>query len=266
MESLDHWSPFTNAAPLVVDARVASQVVEQAKVVAEMSRTSERSRDGGHSLRLRNPTRLPKPGPANGRGWGESGILRKFDGEDWSVFNRISLWIYPDCPGHYAASLDLHLRNDGVEKLPAPFAQEGETSLVLKNHEWNHVVWEISNVARDKVTGLEIVYGMAGNELDGADVVTFDFDHMELELVEPDHIEGWDVWPGRISYSQAGYATGAPKSALASGLPARDFRLIEAKSGKTVLAKPIRTVKMRLGEFQVLDFSEARQAGAYFLE
>ena len=266
MESLDKWSAFTNAAPLVVDARFASQVVEQAKVVAEMSLTSERSRDGSHSLRLRNPTRLPKPGPVNGRGWGESGILRTFDGEDWTAFNRISLWIYPDCPGHYVASLDMHLRNDGVEKLPAPFAQEGETSLVLKNHEWNHVVWEISNVARDKVTGLEIVYGMAGNELDGADSVTFDFDHMELERVEPDHIEGWDVWPGRISYSQAGYATGAPKSAIASGLSAREFRLLQAKTGQPVLTRPVKTVKTRLGEFQVMDFSEVRQAGTYILE
>ena len=266
MESLDNWSAFTNSAPLVVDARFASQVVDEAKVVAEMSLTAERSRDSGHSLRLRNPTRLPKPGPANGRGWGESGILRKFEAEDWTEFNRISLWIYPDCPGHYVASLDLHLRNDGVEKLPAAFAQEGETSLVLKNHEWNHVVWEMSNVARDKVTGLEIVYGMAGNELDGADSVTFDFDQMELERVEPDHIEGWDVWPGRISYSQAGYAVGALKSAVASGLSAREFRLIEAKSGKPVLAKPVKTVKTHLGEFQVLDFSDARQAGNYVLE
>ena len=234
MESLAKWTAFTNAAPLVVDARFASQVVEQTKVVAEMSLTSERSRDGGHSLRLRNPARLPKPGPKNGRGWGESGILRQFDGEDWRAFNRISLWIYPDCPGHYVASLDMHLRNDGVEKLPAPFAQEGETSLVLKNHEWNHVVWEISNVARDKVTGLEIVYGMAGNELDGADSVTFDFDELKLEQVEPDYIEGWNVWPGRISYSQAGYAAGAPKSAIANGLPAHSFRIIDAKTAQAV--------------------------------
>jgi len=266
MESLEHWRAFTNAAPLVVDARFASQVAEPAKVVAEMSLTSERSRDGGHSLRLRNPTRLPKPGPQNGRGWGESGILREFDGEDWRAFNRISIWIYPDCPGHYTASLDMHFRNDGVEKLPAPFAQEGETSLVLKNHEWNHVVWEISNLARDKVTGLEIVYGMAGNELDGADSVTFDFDEMKLEQVEPDHIEGWDVWPGRISYSQAGYATGAPKSAIASGLAAHEFRLLQAKTGQPVLTKPVKTVKTRLGEFQTMDFSELRQPGTYILE
>ena len=266
MESLAKWRAFTNAAPLVVDARFASQVTEEAKVVAEMSLTSERSRDGGHSLRLRNPSRLPKPGPKNGRGWGESGILRQFDGEDWRAFNRISIWIYPDCPGHYAASLDMHLRNDGVEKLPAAFAQEGETSLVLKNHEWNHVVWEISNVARDKVTGLEIVYGMAGNELDGADYVTFDFDELKLEQVEPDYIEGWNVWPGRISYSQEGYAVGAPKSAISNGLPAKSFRVLQAKTSVPVLTKPIKTVKTHLGEFQVMDFSELRQPGSYVLE
>ena len=113
MQSLDRWSAFTNAAPLVVDARFASQVVEPTQLVAEMSLTSERSRNGGKSLRLRNPARLAKSGPKNGRGWGESGILRQFDGEDWRAFNRISIWIYPDCPGHYAVSLDLHVRNDG---------------------------------------------------------------------------------------------------------------------------------------------------------
>jgi len=266
MERLDHWRAFTNAAPLVVDARFASQTAAPAKVVAEMSLTAERSRDGGHSLRLRNPARLATPGPKNGRGWGESGIVREFDGEDWTAYNRISVWIYPNCPGHYVASLDMHFRNDGVEKLPAPFAQEGETSLVLKNHEWNHVVWEISNVARDKVTGLEIVYGMAGNEPDGADSVTFDFDELKLEQVEPDHIEGWDVWPGRIAYSQEGYATGAPKSAIASGLTAREFRVLDAKTGRAVLVKPVKIEKTRLGEFQTMDFTELRQPGLYILE
>jgi hypothetical protein len=266
MESLKNWSAFTNAAPLVVDARYASQVTQQVEVVAAISLTTERSRDGGHSLRFSNPARLAKPGPANGRGWGESGVLRHFDGEDWRAFNRISLWIYPDCPGHYVATLDLHLRNDGVEKLPAAYGQEGETSLVLKNHEWNHVVWEIGNVARDKVTGLEIVYGMAGNERDGADAVSFDFDRLELERVEPDYIEGWGVWPGRISYSQAGYSTGAEKSAIASGQSAREFRLVDRKTGKTVLTKPSQTVTTHLGSFQVMDFSEVQRPGTYVLQ
>ena len=72
-------------------------------------------------------------------------------------FNRLSLWIYPDCPGFCVVSLELRLYNEGAEKLPAAFGQEGETTVVLQNHEWNHVVWEIGNVARDRVTGFEIV-------------------------------------------------------------------------------------------------------------
>jgi hypothetical protein len=266
MENLDRWTAFTNGPAGVVDARFPSQISRSSNVVAEMTLTGERSRDGGHSLRLRNPTRLDKPGPASGRGWGESGVIRHFNGEDWRPFNRLSLWIYPDCPGHYVATLDLHLHNDGVEKLPAPFGQEGEHSLVLRNHEWNHVVWEIGNVARDKVTALNILYGMAGNERDGADRVTFDFDRLELERVEPDYIEGWQVWPGRVSYSHTGYSTGTAKSAIASGLSASEFRLVDEKTGQVVLTQPIQTVKTHLGLFQVMDFSSVWQPGSYILE
>ncbi len=266
MERLDKWTAFTNGPGEVVDARSTAQIARSSQIFAEMTLTGERSRDGGHSLRLRNPTRLNKPGPASGRGWGESGVIRHFDGEDWRQFNRLSLWIYPDCPGHYVATLDLHLNNDGIEKLPALFGQEGEHSLVLRNQEWNHVVWEIGNVARDKVTALKVSYGMAGNEPDGADIVTFDFDRLELERVEPDYIEGWAVWPGKISYSHAGYSPGAAKSAIAGGLPAKEFRLINQKTKQAVLAKPIQTVKTHLGNFQVMDFSEVRQPGSYILE
>ncbi len=266
MENLSQWTTFTNGPGEVVDARFTSQIARSSQILAEMTLTEERSRDGGHSLRLRNPTRLERPGPASGRGWGESGVIRRFDGEDWRQFNRLSLWIYPDCPGHYVATLELHLNNEGMEKLPALFGQEGEHSLVLRNHEWNHVVWEIGNVARDKVTALKFSYGMAGNEPDGADMIAFDFDRLELERVEGDYIEGWDVWPGRISYSHMGYSPGAVKSAIASGLRAKEFRLINQKTKQVVLAKPIQAVKTHLGSFQVMDFSEARQSGSYILE
>jgi len=61
-------------------------------------------------------------------------------GENWGQFNRIALWIYPDCPGFQVVALELRLYNDGAEKLPAPFGQEGETTVILRNHEWNRVV------------------------------------------------------------------------------------------------------------------------------
>jgi hypothetical protein len=202
----------------------------------------------------------------NGRGWGETGIIRNFNGDNWNDFNRISIWIYPDSAGAYVTALGLTLHNDGVVKLPAAFGQEGETNVVLRNHEWNHVVWEIGNVARDKITSLDISYYMAGNEPEVSDTATYYFDFLELQRVDPDYIEGWGVWPGRISYSHAGYQSGALKTAIASGLVASEFQLIDQTTGQPILSKPVQTVKNRLGEFQVMDFSEVQRTGSYRIE
>ena len=266
MTKLDQWTAFTNGPAAVVDARVPFQVTRSEQALAEISLTKERSREGHNSLCLRTPTKLNQAGPKSGRGWGESGITRHFDGEDWRKFNRISLWIYPDCPGTYITSLTFQVHNDGAEKLPGLFGQEGNHSVVLRNQEWNHVVWEIGNVARDKVTGLEISYYMSGNEPEATDRAMYYFDRLELEQVEPDYVEGWGVWPGRISYSHPGYQPGAPKSAMATGLNAREFRLVNQQTGEAALSKPIQTVKTHLGTFQVMDFSEVRQPGTYVLE
>jgi Glycosyl hydrolase family 9/Cellulase N-terminal ig-like domain len=266
MESLENWTTFTNGPEGVVDSRVIAHTTQAQKDVAEMMLTKERSREGRNSLRMRTPTKLDVRAPASGRGWGTCGVTRHFDGEDWRNLNRISLWIYPDCPGYYVMWLEFHLHNDGVEKLPTLFGQEGQNAIILRSQEWNHVVWEIGNVARDKITALEISYYMSGNEPEASDIATYYFDHLELERVEPDYIEGWDVWPGRISYSHAGYQTGASKSAIASGVNAKEFRLIDQETGETVLSKTIETVKSHLGSFQVMDFSEVCRPGSYALE
>lgn len=266
MEDPERWKSFTTGAPEVVDARIAQKVAEANQSVAEMTFSREHSREGRRSLHLRVPSRLEVPGPKNGRGWGSAGVRRAFKGEDWRNLNRLSLWIYPDCAGVNVVSLELRLYNDGVEKLPAAFGQEGETTVVLHNHEWNHVVWEIGNVARDKVTGFEISTLMSGHEPEAADFLSYDFDHLELQQVDPDYVEGWAVWPGRISYSHAGYQSGAAKTAIASHLKARTFRLIDEATGKTVLSKPIQTEQTHLGEFEVMDFSEVRQTGEYRLQ
>ena len=266
MDSPAHWTVFSTGAPAVVDARAVQETSEPSNSVAAISFSRERSRSGRPSLRLRMPARLEVPGSKNGRGWGSAGVRRQFEGEDWRPFNRLSLWIYPDCQGFYVTALELRLYNDGVEKLPALFGQEGETTLVLRNHEWNHVVWEIGNVARDRVKRLEISSLLSGHEPEAADVLTYDFDRLELEQVDPDYVEGWHVWPGRIAYSHAGYLSGATKSAIASGLKSQEFRVIDQATRKTVLSKPVREVKTRLGEFQMMDFSEIRQSGSYVLE
>jgi hypothetical protein len=266
MESLDNWIAFTTGAPEVVDARVVSKTTESNSVVTQIALTRENSRDGGQSLRVRIPAGLDVPGPKSGRGWGTAGVRRQFNGEDWSDFNRISLWIRPECPGFQVVHLELRLYNEGTVKLPALYAQEGENSLILRNHEWNHVVWEIGNVARDKVSKLEVAYLMSGHEPEANDTVMYDFDRLELQKVEPDYIEGWNVWPGRISFSHSGYQTGSSKSAIASGLDAKEFRVINQETGEVAFSGPLQNIANSLGNFQVMDFSGIRQPGTYLIE
>jgi len=265
IESLSKWNGYTLGSEEVVDARKVSKPKETTNVAA-ISLSTEMAKSGKTSLLLRTPVRLEGPGPKNGRGWGRSGIRCSFDGEDWSQFNRISVWIYPELPGFYTTALDIHLFNDGLKKIPALFGQEGETSVVLQNYEWNHVVWEISNVARDRITAMEISYGLSGNAPGEADTIQFYFDQLDLERVEPEKIEGWDVWSGRISYSHDGYQTGAVKSAIANGLAAKEFKVINRDNGEIVLSKPIEMQHTHLGDFQVMNFSEIRQSGNYILQ
>ena len=134
MEDLTTWKSFTQGADAIVDARATSRAAAAGNV-ADISLSTELVHDGTRSLRLLTPVKLDGPAPANGRGWGRSGIRRLFNGEDWTHFNRISLWIYPDLPGFYTTALDFRLYNEGAKRLPGLFGQEGETSIVLHNHE-----------------------------------------------------------------------------------------------------------------------------------
>jgi hypothetical protein len=150
--------------------------------------------------------------------------------------------------------------------------------VLLEPDQWNHVVWEIPHLARDKVTGVSLVYRLQGNEPGATNRVCFDFDRLELQRVKADYFEGWGVAPNRIAFSHTGYILGGPMSALASGWRAAHFELVRNDTGKTVLRKPILTVKgvgsgMRatpLGpvyssSYQVLDFSEVTQAGEHVI-
>jgi len=106
--------------------------------VAEISFSRERSRSGRQSLRMRMPTRLEVPRAEKmAEGGGSGGVRRQFDGEDWRQFNRLSLWIYPDCPGFQVVEVELRLSNDGGGEAARVFWNRREkTTQVLRNHEW----------------------------------------------------------------------------------------------------------------------------------
>ncbi|MBN2137079.1 MAG: glycoside hydrolase family 9 protein [Sedimentisphaerales bacterium] len=232
----------------------------------EMGFTQERAKDGKQSVRLMCPTVSEKPGEVSGRPFGACSIRRNFPGEDWRDYNRLSFWVYPHLPGFKVISASVVLVNEGSVKSPGPHGRDGRNFFLLKADQWNHVVWEIAHIARDKVTCVEFSYRLQGSEPGATKTVVYDIDKLELEKVTADHFEGWEVEPGKIAFSHSGYATEGAKSAIACGSPARQFRLVEADTGETVLNKAVQNVKTRIGEFQVMDFSEVRREGAYRIE
>ena len=231
----------------------------------QMTLTTERAHDVAHALRLTSRTITENPSTRSGRPFGEAVLHRAFAGEDWSAFNRISIWVYPTMPGHKRGSVVLRFSNDGKEKHPIPFTRGSMNYALVKPGEWNHIVWEIDHLCRDKVTGLDLIYRLQGNEPGASDTVTFDWDQLELQRVEPDCYEGWAVAPGHIAFSHTGYELHSPKSAIASDLKADHFELIDVASGKVMLNKPISTLRNALGTFQVLEFSEIAAPGQYCL-
>jgi hypothetical protein len=150
-------------------------------------------------------------------------LQRAFAGEDWRAFNRLSLWIKPDVVGLPMLPLQIVLHNDGAEKVPDVYSREGIHYVTLTNNTWQHVVWEIEPLARDRVTSIEIGYWVNKMLAGPGDRVAFEIGRLELQRVEPDHHTGWNVPPGKISFSHTGYQTGGSKTALASDLKATTF-------------------------------------------
>ena len=192
-------------------------------------------------------------------------LQRDFAGEDWSGFNRLSMWVRPEYSGVPALPLTIVLRSDGVEKLPDRYNREGTHHVTLAGDEWQRVVWEIDPLPRDRVTRIEFGYFVNRMLAGPTDRVAFEIGRLELQKVEPDHHTGWNVAPGRIAFSHTGDQSGLSKTAIASALQATEFELVRvdnAAFGNTVLRKPVRTVKSVKGEFQELDFSEVNAPGA----
>jgi len=232
--------------------------------VGEMTLTTDRAKDGKYALRIRSTTNVARAG--GDEEWEDLVATRKFANEDWSRFNRISLWVYPDVVGAPAISCTLVLHNDGKHRLPDSYNEGRHESIILKNHEWNQIVWEIAPLARDRVTAVDFAYSLPKKFPEPGDRTSLDLDRLELQTVVPDHVEGWDVAAGKIAFSHSGYTVGTQKSAIASDLSARQFSLVDQQTGQVVFTKPVEEVSTPLGKYQTLDFSQFRQPGTYVIK
>jgi len=227
----------------------------------EMALSDAYKKDGQHSLRIQSTFNIAR---VDGAGeWEDLVATRTFPSEDWTKYNRISLWVYADVAGAPALSASLTLHNEGQHLLPDDSNEGRDESLLLKNHAWTHLIWEIAPLDRDRVTALDFAYSLPKMFPDSGDHTILYIDQLELQTVVPDHVEGWDVAEGKIAFSHGGYTVGSSKSAIASDLAARTFSVIEQSSGKVVLTRPVEEKKTSLGSYQLLDFSSLRKPGSY---
>ena len=195
-------------------------------------------------------------------------LQRSFVNEDWTGYNRISLWVRPDFSGVPVLPLELVLRNEGVEKVPDRYNREGTHFITFARNGWQQVVWEIDPLARDRITRLEIGYFLNRMLSGPDDHVAFEIGRLELQKVEPDVHTGWLPGANKFAFSHSGYQVGNTKTAIASALPATSFELVRVQDiafGETVLRKPMTIVQSRLGTFQQMDFSEVQTPGEYVL-
>jgi hypothetical protein len=195
-------------------------------------------------------------------------LQRDFAGEDWSGYNRISLWIRPEIAGVPTMPLQLVMHNAGTEKVPDRYDREGHHYVTLAHGGWQQVVWEIDPLPRDRVTRLEIGYWLNRMLSAPGDTMAFEIGRLELQRVEADVHTGWQPAPGTVAFSHSGYQAAASKSAITGAAGADTFALIRVDDtalGEVVLRKPVTTVAGPGGMLRTLDFSEVTRPGAYVL-
>lgn len=263
---------FSWLAKKVLDRRVLDDLSDPATWRLTGQGTLSQRVDSAHmNMRvLRVDVQMFRETPAPTRGGLSAVNLRRaFQGEDWTRYNRLSLWMRPIVKGFPMLPIAIVLRNDGAQKVPDVYDREGTHYVTLQNGKWQHVVWEIAPLPRDKVTSLELSYWVNKRISGVEDEVAFEIANVELQNVAPDHFEGWNVAPGHIAFSHSGYQTTSSKTALASDLNAREFRLIRLDNNaeaEVVVTKPVQTITTRLGTYQQLDFSEVTKSGNYVIE
>lgn len=240
--------------------------------IGTLTYTTERAMSGKRSLRFRTSLRDEahlKANQKNGTFIGEQGgitmaRLNFSPPRDWSRFNRISIWVYVHPTSMRAQSFRLRFEWEGmtrsaVEPNPSHHVQD------LVPGKWQQIVWEIPDLPRTRVTTFLISQALRGHEPEDEGVVTYDFDRLELQRVDPEPYEGWEVAPGRLAFSHAGYRPADEKLAVASRSGDTRFELVEASTGRTVADFPVKPVENQRGKFNVLDFTDFTQPGRYLL-
>ena len=232
--------------------------------IGSMSQTDERSVSGKHSLRL-VASAMPEGMPQWGLGRGTSMASFDVGGQNWEKYNRIHLYVYPDCEGARTIYLNLYVENDGKIKVPDKYGREGYHEMNLLNRQWNECFVEMSELARDKVTKLSFAIEVFGKERTMGDSLQFDISNVQLQVVaRPEVVSGWKPAEDRIILSTSGYRPQSEKTAIlnAAHHPGK-FQIMEDATARVVYEGKVNPVQTRLGNFDTVDFTPFRREGRY---
>ncbi|HHU56532.1 MAG TPA: hypothetical protein GXZ48_07595 [Acholeplasmataceae bacterium] len=212
---------------------------------------SDFSHSGSKSILLKTNTDIEdkRPRPA-------SMIDVAVNKEDWTNFNRISLWVYPEATGFQNFYFHFSVVNEGSRgQLHAPS---------LTPNTWNHVVWELEHVDRDKVLGLHFGPLLMGCPPEAKPELNVYIDDIRLQRVKPDYVEGWDL-ESRIAYCHSGYFLDAKKIAITQEARNNKFYLYDSND-KCVFTGDVEKITTDLGDYYQLDFSSFNKQGEFYLQ
>jgi hypothetical protein len=239
--------------------------------IGEMSYTHDRAKDGKRSLRFRTSLRDTSLYPRyrsqwnsfNGISGGSSGVILNFNTpQDWSAFNRLSFWVYVHPTSMLTYAINLGIGNKGTVYTATTPRGEPHYIQDLKPGQWNHILYEIPHLDRDKVIQFKLQQNLRGHNPEEEGIVTYDFDKIELQLVEPDQFEGWSVAPGKFAFSHIGYRPKDPKIAMVGSGNDRSFQLVD-QNNNVVFSGNIQVIENKNGLFRQLNFSDFRKEGIY---
>lgn len=169
-------------------------------------------------------------------------------------YNRIACDIYIKAQGYHNFYYQFFIGNQGTD---------GHHSPSLLPNQWNHVIWEITDVDRDLCDAISINPWLTGTPPEAKPEYEIFIDNIMAEAVDAEVQEGWKL-DYRIAYSHVGYLTNAKKIALIGNTEASYFSVYHQQ--KKVLFKPVVKILSSLGKFYLLDFSEITDEGLYYLE
>ncbi len=273
---LTKWANKEVKDSLLIDDMEGKVHWKKGNDISTLTYTTDRSVDGKQSLRyhtsLRDTTHIMQPenrspwGSFGGQQGGGASFGITFDEpQDWSAYNRVSIWVYihPSAnPNHH---FFLEVINEGTDYNTVTPRRDTVVQ-DLEAGKWHNVVWEITNMERDKVKHFNIFQTLIGyDDVIGEEYVTYDFDRLQVQRVDADNYEGWAVPEAQFAFSHIGYRPQDVKQALTAAGSEANFQLLDVNN-RVVYTGNAQQIKHENGTFTQMDFSEFTTPGVYRLK